>query len=83
MAFEIFCLVFFIEFLIFFSFVYPEKKKRYAEFRTFGREQISQQNQTVTTVHTKKQKRIFYLAYHHRSARVRKKNLKRLKGVIT
>ena len=79
MAFEIFCLVFFMEFLIFFSFVYPEKKKRYA----FGREQISQQNQTVTTIHTKQQKRIFYLAYHHRSARVRKKNLKRLKGVIT
>ena len=82
MAFAIFCAVFFVEFLIFLFGVYFEAKGKKAQLCALRMQKtaVSQQN---SAVHTKKQRRLFYLAHYHRKTRVRKKNLKRLKGVIT
>lgn len=82
MAFEIFCAVFAAEFLVFFFFVYLKAKRKGPQTRPMQMQETAAPRQK-SAAHTKKQRRLFYLAYHHRSARVRKKNLKRLKGVIT
>lgn len=77
MIFSIFCAVFFVELLIFLFGIYFEAKGKEAQMRALQMREAVLSRQRGT-VHTKKQRRLFYLASYHKKMRVRKKNRKRL-----